>query len=190
MFTELGILKLIKRLPASQPFHPMVAMLGVKSGDRVLIVGAGGAALAAVVARVTGLNGQTTVVGRAPGAAANVALAAAAEGALVDFIDAPVPLVPLDNQTWDIAVLPDGLAALGTEAPSILNEAIRVVRPGGRVTVCEPVPRQGLFKLTRSAPATDPADVVARLTAAGLKAGRYLGTLDRTAFIEAARAGM
>jgi tRNA A58 N-methylase Trm61 len=114
MFTELGILKLIKRLPASQPFHPMVAMLGVKSGDRVLIVGAGGAALSAVVARVTGLNGQTTVVGRAPGAAANVAKAAAPEGAHVDCINSPVTLKPHDNHTWTKALQPERLPAHAT----------------------------------------------------------------------------
>ena len=183
MFTILKMLRKAK----GQPEQGAVAMLGIKSGDRVLMLGAARPALAGAIGRITGLNGQTTVVDRVPGAPEAVARAAADAGALVDFVSAPITMLPTDSQTFDMAVLPAGLAALGTDAPSVLAEAIRVVRPGGRITICEPLPREGLFRLAQTVPITDPKDVVARLTAAGLRAARHLGSLDGTAYFEAAR---
>jgi len=183
MFTILKMLRKAK----GQPEQGAVVMLGIKPGDRVLLLGAARPELAGAIGAVTGLNGQTTVVDRAPGAKDRIATAAAGAGALVDFVAAPIALLPTDSQTFDMAVLPAGLAALGTDAPSVLAEAIRVVRPGGRITICEPLPRQGLFRLAQTAPLTDPKDVVARLTAAGLRAARHLGSLDGTAYFEAAR---
>jgi ubiquinone/menaquinone biosynthesis C-methylase UbiE len=183
MFT---ILKMLRR-SKGRPDQSAVAMLGIKPGDRVLLLGAGRPGLAGAIGHVTGLNGQTTVVDQTPGAEARIAKGAADAGALVDFLNAPLHLLPLDNQTFDMAVLPAGLAALGKEAPSVLAEAIRAVRPGGRITICEPLPRPGLFKLAQTTPLTDPKDVVARLTAAGLRAARHLGSLDGTAYFEAAR---
>jgi len=183
MFT---ILKMLRRAKG-QPDQGAVAMLGIKSGDRVLLLGASRPGLAGAIGRVTGLNGQTTVVDQVPGSEGRIALGAADAGALVDFVNAPTTMLPMDSQTFDMAVLPAGLAALGKEAPSVLAEAIRVVRPGGRITICEPLPRPGLFRLAQNAPLTDPKDVVARLTAAGLRAARHLGSLDGTAYFEAAR---
>lgn len=183
MFT---ILKMLRRAKG-QPDQGAVAMLGIKPGDRVLLLGGGRPGLAGAVGRITGLNGQTTVVDQTPGAEARVAKGAADAGALVDFVNAPITMLPIDSQTFDMAVLPAGLAALGKDAPSVLAEAIRIVRPGGRVAVCEPLPRPGLFRLAQQVPLTDPKDVVARLTAAGLRASRHLGSLDGTAYFEAAR---
>jgi len=186
VFTELGILKLIKRSPQAA-FAPAVAMIGVKAGDRVLVIGAGRPALAGQIARVTGLNGQTTVVARGADAGRAIGEAAGQAGALIEVVDAPATQLPLDPQTWDAAVLPTGLAALGTDAPLVLAEAIRVVRPGGRITVCESLPRAGLFRLAQTTAVTAPSTVVARLTAAGLRAARHVGDLDGVAYIEAAR---
>lgn len=184
MFT---ILKMLRRAKP-QPDQSAVAMLGIKPGNRVLMLGAHRPGLAGAIGRLTGLNGQTTVVDQGTDAEARIAKGAAAAGALVEFVNAPLTMLPLDNQTFDMAILPAGLAALGTQAPSVLAEAIRTVRPGGRISICEPLPRPGLFKLAQTVPLTDPKDVVARLTAAGLRAARHLGSLDGTAYFEAARA--
>jgi ubiquinone/menaquinone biosynthesis C-methylase UbiE len=183
MFTILKMLRKAK----GQPEQGAVAMLGIKPGDRVLVLGAGRPALAGAIGVVTGLNGQTTVVAREAGAEDQINKAAADAGALVDFVSAPVTMLPTDSQAFDMAVLPAGLAALGTDAPLVLAEAIRSVRPGGRVSICEPLPRQGLFRLAQTVPLTNPKDVVARLTAAGLRAARHLGSLDGTAYFEAAK---
>jgi ubiquinone/menaquinone biosynthesis C-methylase UbiE len=187
MFTELGILNLIKRA-RDRPWTPAVTMLGLKAGDRVVVAGAAKPDLVGAIGAMTGLNGQTTVVDADEGAQTRVARAAAAAGALVEFVRAPLAMLPLQSQTFDVAILPVGLAALGSQAPVVLAEAIRVVRPGGRISLCEPVPRQGLFSLAQRIPPVDPQTIIARLTAAGLRAARHLGNLDGTAYFEAARA--
>ncbi len=186
MWTALGILKLIKR-SSDAPLEPAVAMVGVKPGDKVIVLGADAPALAAAVARVTGLNGQTTVVDPRPDAKAVVEQAAARAGALLEFSAAPLTSISIESGLFAVSVLPSGLAALGTDAPMVLAEAIRLVKPGGRITVCEPVARPGLFKLAQARPLTDPVHVVQRLTAAGLRAARHVGTLEGLAFIEAAK---
>ncbi|MDA1307124.1 MAG: methyltransferase domain-containing protein [Acidobacteria bacterium] len=184
MFT---ILKMLWRRP-EHPEQAAVAMLGIRPGDTVLLLGAGRPDLAGAIGAVTGLNGQTTVVAADKHAESAVDAAAAKAGALVEVVIAPPTMLPLDNQTADMAILPIGLAGLGAEGPSVLAEAIRVVRPGGRISICEPLPRQGLFRLAHTGPVIDTAAVISRLTAAGLRAARHLGDLDGTAYFEAARA--
>lgn len=184
MFT---ILKMIRK-STDNADHPAVAMLGIKAADRILVAGAGRPDLAGALGAVTRLNGQTTVVDTNADAGARVTEAATRAGGLVEWVTAPLAMLPMDGQTFDVVVLPVGLAALGAHAPLVLGEAIRVVRPGGRVAVCEPLPRQGLFRLAQRTPLTSPRDVIARLTAAGLRAARHLGDLDGTAYFEAARA--
>jgi len=189
VFTELGILKLIRRR-RDRPFDPAVAMLGVKGSDRVLFCGAGEPALAGAVGVITSLNGQTTVVDRRTGADTQVAAAAAAAGGLVDFEDAPLTLLPFDTDHWDVAVIVDDLRALEGEAAQALSEAIRVVRPGGRIVLLNRVSRPGLFGLVRGAEASaEPAEkIVATLTAAGLRAARLLAEVEGVRYFEAVKA--
>lgn len=185
MFTELGILKLIKRT-RDRPFAPAVAMVGVKGGDRVLFCGAGLPDLAGAVGVITSLNGQTTVVDRRDGAKARVATGAAKAGALVDFEDAPLTMLPFDNGQWDVAVIAGGLQALGSSATTVLSEAVRVVRPGGRVVVIDRVSRPGLFGLFRT-PETSvaPAETITgTLTAAGLRGVRLLAEVEGVRYFE------
>lgn len=185
MFTELGILRLFKPRH-DRPFDAAVAMLGVKGRDRVLFLGAGRPDLAGAVGAVTGLNGQTTVVDRQEGAAKRVADGAAASGALVDYVDAPLTMLPFDNGSWDAAVLASGLAVLGDTAAAVLSEAARVVRSGGRVVVIEAVSRPGLFGLFRSPlESVQPVDVTKdRLSAAGLRGARVLAEVEGVRYFE------
>ena len=73
MFT---ILKMLRRAKG-QPDQGAVAMLGIKPGDRVLLLGASRPGLAGAIGHVTGLNGQTTVVDQAPGSDVRIAKGAA-----------------------------------------------------------------------------------------------------------------
>src|SRR5262245_38036510 len=125
-------------------------MIGAKAGQHVALLGAGDGGLAATVALVTGLNGQTRVVDPTPEAAKRVADAAANAGAYVEFEQAPLAMLPLDTESFDIAVvhraLPAGDASpVLSEAAPILSEAARVVREGGRVLVIGDAPRPGVF---------------------------------------------
>ncbi|HUR21009.1 MAG TPA: methyltransferase domain-containing protein [Vicinamibacterales bacterium] len=171
---------------AETPHRAAVSMVGARPGDSVLFCGAGRPDLAGAVGVVTGLNGQTTVVDRQDGAKTRVAAGAAAAGALVDFEDAPLTMLPFDNGRWDVVVIVDGLQALGGTATTVLGESVRVVRPGGRVVVIDRVSRPGLFGLFRTAEASlVPAETItATLSAAGLRGVRMLAEVDGVRYFE------
>jgi ubiquinone/menaquinone biosynthesis C-methylase UbiE len=185
----LAIAKLVKQLRGSwQPARGTAAsMVGARPGDSVLICGVGRPEVAGEVGAITGLNGQTTVVGRRAGAATLVAAAAANAGALVDYEDAPLTMLPFDTGRWDAAVIVDGLTALRNDATSVLSEAVRVLRPGGRLILFDPIGRPGLFRFTLgSAPSPAPAaSIQATLNAAGLRGTRLLAEVDGVRYFEA-----
>jgi ubiquinone/menaquinone biosynthesis C-methylase UbiE len=168
------------------PHRTPLSMIGARPGDSVLFVGAGRPDLAGAVGAVTGLNGQTTVVDRQDGAAKRVAAGAAASGALVDYEDAPLTMLPFDNGSWDAAVLASGLAVLGGTAAAVLSEAVRVVRPGGRVVVIEAVSRPGLFGLFRTPleSVQPPETTTGTLAAAGLRGVRLLAEVEGVRYFE------
>ena len=165
------------------PFQTALAMVGAKSGDQVVVVGAGDAELAAQLALVTGLNGQTTVIDR-EGARPRVEAAAGHAGALVEFTAAPPSALLVPPGTVDVLVLTVGLGSLvPDERPRALAEAMRVLRPGGRTVVIE-----GLAARPSSAPETAGIEgeaVLALLTAAGGRAVRTLATVSGRTYYEA-----
>ncbi len=185
----LNLLRILRRAHGESPHHAAVSMIGARPGDTVLFCGASRPELAGGVGAISGLNGQTTVVDRRAGAGARVAAAAAAAGALVDFEDAPLTLLPFDTGHWDAAVIVDGLRALEGQTAQVLAEAVRVVRPGGRIILLDRVNRPGLFGLFRNADVSaEPAEqVVAMLGAAGLRAARLLAEVEGARYFEAVK---
>lgn len=187
----LSIVRLMKQVSGfRQPSRNTTAsMVGARPGDSVLICGVSRPDVAGAVGAVTGLNGQTMVVGRREDAAALVAAAAADAGALVDYEAAPLTMLPFDSGRWDAAVIVDELAAFENEAAQVLSEAVRVLRPGGRLILFDAAGRPGLFGLARRT-ATDrqPADAVkAALNAAGLRGARLLADVDGVRYFEAVK---
>ncbi|MBK9242522.1 MAG: methyltransferase domain-containing protein [Acidobacteria bacterium] len=185
----LNLIRTLRGIRSASPQQAAVSMIGARPGDTVLFCGASRPEIAGGVGAITGLNGQTTVVDRRAGADTQVAAAAAAAGALVDFEDAPLTLLPFDTGHWDAAVIVDGLRTLEGEAAQVLSEAIRVVRPGGRVVLLDRVSRPGLFGLVRAAEASaEPAEkVVSTLGAAGLRAARLLAEVEGVRYFEAVK---
>ena len=187
----LSILRLIKQVAAiRQPSRSTAAsMVGARPGDSVLICGVSRPDVAGAVGAVTGLNGHTMVAGRREGAAALVAAAAAEAGALVDYEAAPLTMLPFDSGRWDAAVIVDGLAALGNEATQVLSEAVRVLRPGGRLILFDAIGRPGLFGLARGTVTSPPPPeaVKAALNAAGLRGARLLADVDGIRYFEAVK---
>jgi arsenite methyltransferase len=182
------VLKLF-RSTFEPPHRTAVSMVGARPGDSVLFCGSGRPDLSGAVAKVTGLNGQTAVVDRKDGAAKRVAAGARDAGALVDFEDAPLTMLPFDAGQWDAVVLPDGFAELAGKAASVLSEAVRVLRPGGRIVVLDRMSRPGLFGLFRTADGTAvPAETVTNaLKAAGLRGVRVLAEVEGVRYTEGTR---
>jgi len=165
-------------------------MVAARAADAVAVLGAPGAVEAALAAEIgleTGLNGRTLVIDVGSEARSRVEAAAAKAGALVEFEWAPVTMLPLDAGTFDVAVINRQLASLdGHNRVACCQEALRIIKPGGRVVVIEGVRRPGLFGLIPvRIPGLAPDEVKDALTRAGAKAVRLLADVDGVAFFEA-----
>ena len=147
------------------PHQTALAMIGAKAGSTVLIVGASNLELAGEVAAVTGLNGRTLVVDPDPGMAARAEQAGGRAGGLIEFLRAPLAMLPLDADTFDVAVLPGLAASTSGDRPPLIAEAFRVTRAGGRIVIVVQEKRPGLFALWSAGPPTlETRDVMALLS--------------------------
>lgn len=174
-----------REMPMS-PRQTALAMIGAKAQDRVLVIGAADPALSAELALITGLNGELRVVDRADGAARAVEAAAARAGALVEFVDAPPSMLPIDSGIYDIVIIQRRLSTLGAgQRDACAAEARRVVRGGGRIIAIESIPRPGVFAiLSAHKNALGAEEVKALLTDAGWRAVRVLGDADGVLYVE------
>jgi ubiquinone/menaquinone biosynthesis C-methylase UbiE len=172
------------------PIQPTsVAMIGARSGDRILVVGAGDGQLAADAALAAGLNGTVQVVDRDAAAKARAESAAARAGALIEFVEltggAPMTL-PGADASFDIVVVNHAYArATFDDRARVVAEALRVVRGGGRVIVVEAgVKKRGWFRTP--ADTTSPGEPSRdALTAGGWRAARVLADVDGVVYVEA-----
>lgn len=176
---------MFKLKPGLPPQHVGLAMVGAKPGQQVLIVGAGGPDLTAEIALVTGLNGRTVVVDRGPDLGL-VEAAAAKAGALIEVVDAPLTMLPLDAGSFDLVVVQARLASRAPELrDQVVAEAVRVAGPGRRIVLIEGARRAGLFGLVSAkAPTLDEATGKALLERAGTVGPRHLADADGLAFFE------
>jgi ubiquinone/menaquinone biosynthesis C-methylase UbiE len=159
-------------------------MIGAKPGSTAIIVGASEPELAAEVALVTGLNGRTIVAIPSPDSKSQIELAAANAGALIEIETAPPTTLPVDDGSVDIAVI-TGLVEAGARRDLIVREAMRALRPGGRVIVIEGKKPAGLRKLWSASPTAAGGDeIVATLAAAGLRGTRRLGDSEGVSYFE------
>jgi ubiquinone/menaquinone biosynthesis C-methylase UbiE len=136
------------------PAEPLpVTMAAVKLGDRFLAVGVRDPALIAALAVKSGLTGTACAVDADEARVKEAALAIEREGALAEVIRAPFGMLPYDEGSFDVAVIPDLLLTMTTDVRSrCVSETLRVLRPGGRVVVIEPARRGGFGALiTRQA---------------------------------------
>ena len=164
------------RTPQHQDEPTVVAMTGVRRGDKVHFWGALPALLLPLAAR-SGLSGQVTVI--SPDATELVS-AAEREGLLVDSAGAPI-----SDAGYDLAVVhTDGAWT------SMLEPLLAATRAAGRLIVIAGDPPAGLLgRLRGVAAANGPADadVIAAMTGAGWKRVRPIGERDGMRFIEGVR---
>ncbi len=174
--------------PGPPPHQTALAMIGAKAGQQVLMVGAADSRLAAAVAGITGLNGRTVVVDPSPDAQRSVDTAAADAGTLVEFEQRSFSAISADAGVFDIVVLSQSLSMPGENPVTIVSEAVRVVRPGGRIVAIEGASTAGLFSALRRPRAALTGDAMRDLLAsAGLRATRVLAEVDGVTYVEGSK---
>jgi ubiquinone/menaquinone biosynthesis C-methylase UbiE len=176
----------------SNPYTLIVGMTGVKMGDRMLQIGCSdGGALAAVAAKV-GLSGRALAVVPDIRAAARARKGAERQGVLVEVeVTAATPL-PTDAVDFDLVVVDDAAGEFAQRdrdtQTATIREAVRVLKPGGRVLVVSALPATGLsamLGLGSKAPAFDAAPA---LEAGGCRFVRLLGEREGLRFLEGIKA--
>ena len=169
-----------------------VSMVGVKLGDRLLVVGCSDPMLLARLGAKTGLTGRTLAVDERQDVVANAATVAQREGVLVETEIAQWTSLPVESDTFDVAVVRDVLADLPAHRrAACLAEVGRALRPGGRCLVIDGSVRKGISGLVRgrSGPSgyREQGGPVQLLTSQGFKAARILAERDGLLFAEAVK---
>jgi len=173
------------------PYQTALAMVGAKAGDIVTIVGANDPVLAAEIARVTALTGQTVVCDAAEGAADRLSAAAADAGVLVEFLPAAATALPFEDGSCDIVLVMQSLAGLDDAArTSVMTEAVRVLRAGGRVVIMDGTKMSGPLASFRRTQPRVPSDVLlSLLERVQARARRQLADVEGVAFYEGRKPG-
>jgi ubiquinone/menaquinone biosynthesis C-methylase UbiE len=179
------------RKSSSEPLT--VAMTAVKLGNRVLVIGCSDGPLIAALAAKSGLTGRAVALDESPERTAEAERVALREGALIETIVAPTSMLPLDDNAFDIVVLRDVLPTIEPEARiRTVQEAWRVLRPGGRCLVIEGAARGGLGAVFSHA-GGDPQYAASGgaprvLESGGFLAVRTLAERGGVVFVEAVKA--
>jgi ubiquinone/menaquinone biosynthesis C-methylase UbiE len=178
------------RKPSSESLS--VSMAGIKLGDRLLVVGCTDPILLAQLAVKTGLTGRAFAVDEREPVVTAAADIAAREGALVETAAAPWNSLPVESDSFDVAVVRDVLPHLPAHRRSAcIAEVGRVLRAGGRCLVIDGNVRKGLSALVTGG--SDPGDYQAQggpvqvFTAQGFKAARILAEREGLVFAEAVK---
>jgi len=178
---------------ARGPVELALDMAGVRLGERVLQAGMGNPKLFAKLAGKAGLSGRACAVVDSPAAARPLRDAAAAEGVLIEVLEAGGPFWSLEDGSFDIGVV-DGNALLrgdAAERQSRLSEVRRAVRPGGRVLIIRTVSlglagRLG-FGPSHTGPSAEATALLNALQQAGFRPARLLGEREGMTFVEGFR---
>jgi ubiquinone/menaquinone biosynthesis C-methylase UbiE len=170
------------------PHMLVVGMTGVRLGERFMQIGCGdGGRLAAVAAKV-GLSGRALVVVSDAASAARAQKGAEAAGVLIEVETAPATSLPVEAGTFDVLVVDDTeglIAAMSTEDRNrTFGQALRALRPGGRVMVIGSGPRSGIRALFARAPAGPRIDPTPLLQSNGFRSVRTLAEREGLVFVE------
>jgi ubiquinone/menaquinone biosynthesis C-methylase UbiE len=176
----------------TNPYTLIVGMTGVKMGDRMLQIGCSdGGALAAVAAKV-GLSGRAVVVVPDATSAARARRGAERQGVLVDVELATSTTLPGDGAEFDLVVVDDAAGQFsGRDAATqaaITSEAVRVLKPGGRLLVISALPASGLAAMLSRGPTGSAFDATPVLEANGCRFVRLLGEREGLRFVEGTKA--
>ena len=174
------------------PHALLVGMTGVKMGDHFVQIGcANGARLAAVAAKV-GLSGRAVAVVPDPESAARAQKGASHAGVLVEIETASLRALPLDANSFDLAIVDDTGGLLGAMEPDVrvaaCREWLRILRPAGRAMIIGAAPASGIGALMGRGSHAIAFDAVPLLEAQGFKAVRKLAEREGLIFVEGIKA--
>jgi ubiquinone/menaquinone biosynthesis C-methylase UbiE len=176
----------------SNPYMLIVGMTGVKMGDRLLQIGCSdGGALAAVAAKV-GLSGRALAVVPDAAGAARVRKGAERQGVLVDTEISASSTLPAGDADFDLVVIDDAqgqfAASGGEQQLATVREAIRVLKPGGRLLVISGLPATGLAAMFGRGSDAPPFDATGVLETGGCRFVRLLAEREGLRFVEGTKA--
>jgi len=122
-----------------------LSMAGLKIGKSVLQVYGSDHGLIAALAKVVGLSGQAYAVAQTQGDGEAFERKAADAGVLVGVKVAEIAALPYDDDLLDLVVIKQVLGGLTqNDRVLCLQQALRVLRPGGRCLVVDTAMRGGL----------------------------------------------
>ena len=170
-----------------------MAMVGVRMGERLLMVGCAHGSRTGAIASQVGLSGRSVVI-VADDASLNRARKGTEQaGVLAELQIAPLTRLPVEDDAFDVAVIDDVGGLFGSlraeERVLTLREVFRALRPGGRVVVIQAGRRAGLGALL-SRTAASSIDPIAVLEADGFRAARPLAEREGLVFVEAVKPRM
>jgi ubiquinone/menaquinone biosynthesis C-methylase UbiE len=176
----------LRRMPPGEPL--IVAMAGVRSGDRLLIIGADAPKAIGQLALKPGLNGRTCIVDDEPQRVKRAASLAESEGALVEHQTSSVTAIPYDADSFDVVVVNRLLSRIDPGSrPQCLADVARVLRAGGRCVAVQTARGGGLARLFGGGPAMSASEVEALLTGTGFRAVHTLAEREGLLFVEGAK---
>jgi ubiquinone/menaquinone biosynthesis C-methylase UbiE len=127
------------RILRSQVRDRVVHKAGLKHGSRVVDLGCGSGFLSLEAARLVGPEGRVFAVDSSPGALEALARRAGERGLdNVSALQADISSLPLQDDTAD-AVVARSVLSYVNDRRMVLGEARRVLRPGGAISLFEPV---------------------------------------------------
>jgi ubiquinone/menaquinone biosynthesis C-methylase UbiE len=179
---------------SGDPYGLVVSMTGVKMGERMAHIGCAQGGRLAAIARKVGLSGLAIAFVPDEASAARARKGAADAGVLVEVETAPPTRVPADDAAFDLVVVDDTAGLVGTMSArdriATIREALRILRPGGRVIVLGYAPRGSLGGLLTRVPSGPPFDPEPGLRADGFRSVRRLAERDGLVFVEGIKPGV
>lgn len=167
-----------------------VSMTGVKLGDRVLVVGCGDPRLIAALAAKSGMSGRACAVDESPDLATKAGSVALKEGVLIETSSALPHALGFDGESFDLVVLRDAGTRDRQSRALVVQEAWRVLRPGGRCMAIDTLAPSGVAAML-GGPAPARADsgteAIEVLKAQGFVAVRTLAEREGLRFVEAVK---